>query len=589
MPINDATNNFNVIVPNNVDLNFDTSGEVAGISFGSNGSMNFANGQSFVVDGVAVLNSNVFADGVGSVFSALGSVGDLPNNARVRSLGGASVSVGALDYNSTGNVVAIEADGENSTVNMSNLGSITNTADTFSNNIFARFVATNGGLVNLSGLQSIDGGFRDGNFGGTTRNLFEISNGGMMDLTSLQTVSQLNQFDIDIDSFQFPSLEQFGSTIWNLGGNTNLDTPSLTNVSGTAGPIRSQVNFQEDSRWTAAALVALEDMFLNTESGGAIELPELTVFENSTVFLNSDVDFMTGVLSSIDDSEIHVIDDVAFEIPVQEYARTRNGSITALKSDGESSSISLPNLSAISSSSTNGFTSFVALNGGFLDLSSVMNIDGGSQAGRNRFELSTQGFIDFSNLERIEEQNQFDINIPAYSLPSLLQLGGTNLNLSTGVVFSTPILETVSGSTSSVAIPIFSTWEAPLLTSLNDINVSLEVGGTLDAPNVSSFQNSSVSLQPGIEFIVANLTSIDNSRFSVAGGEVLRLHAVSFNRDRIFNNDAFRANGPNSAIIAEDLTSITNTTPLPTGFIVSITNFIAENGGLIDFANLNFV
>ena len=223
-----------------------------------------------------------------------------------------------------------------------------------------------------------------------------------------------------------------------------------------------------------------------------------------------------------------------------------------------------------------------------IDFSNVQSLDGGtigSGSHINQFMIRSNGNIDFQNLSSITQRNQFDIDIPFYELPSLETADGLTVDLAVGTTFDTGNLLTVSGGqSSSFNIPIFSVWNAPNLETLDDTNLTIGVGGALNASNLQRFRNSSITLQPGVGFNVGSLIDVDNSRFKVEGGSVLGINATSYGYNRNTTSTLFHADGVGSQIIADSLTTISHTAG---NFGANYSaNYIAENGGMIDFSNV---
>ena len=338
-----------------------------------------------------------------------------------------------------------------------------------------------------------------------------------------------------------------------------------------------------------------------------LEISEGTTFNvDSIAVLNSNISATgsgtsfsaVGVGVNVGDIELEATAAASIQLGMTSFDRTLAGENTAFLADGTGSEIVASAMNSISNNagaifSATTSTNFIATNGGLLDLSNVVNVDGGSiqQFGntQNHFQISSGGMIDFMNLNSIGGRNLFTIDTPLYTLPSLINADGLIVNLAIGTSLDTPNLLCVdqrsNGFSNSFTLPIFSNWQAPLLTVLNDTVLDLTVGSTLSAPSLTEFRNSSVTLEPGIAFNFNSLLEIDDSQIAVVGGQQLTISDVEFNRTLAGENTAFLADGTGSEIVASAMNSISNNA----GAIFSATtstNFIATNGGLLDLSNV---
>ena len=567
------------------------------MSFGSNGGINVSGGTHFGVDSVAVFNSNIFVDGAGTSFSALGVGVDVGNNTRFQATNGAVLETSASDFtrSSSGNNTAFLAEGVGSQISFSSMQTIQNTSPLVNSlTLTTSFIARDGGLLDFSMVSSIDGGVVGP--ASITQNSFQMQNGGLIDLTSLTSISQRNLFSIDLPEYEFPSLLNVGGLILSLSNSgTQLDTPSLVTMSGGGG---NSLTITADSVWNAPNLQTLNDTTISLAVGAAINAPNINSFSNSSVTLAPGASFALNDIVNLNNSRLRANSGAAIDLGITEFRRTLRGNNTAFRATGTGSRISALQMEAILNTAApccnlTDVTSFIATEGGVLDFSAVTSIDGGGQDvisfTENSFQINSNGLIDLTSVESISGRNRFSIDIPSLDLPSLETGGGMLTTLGVGTQLNTPILTTISGSGgSSFAMPIFSAWNAPNLQSLNDTALSLSVGATLNAPNIANFSNSSVSLEPGINFSLENALNINNSRIQANAGSVIELAVSEFRRTFRGNTTAFRASGAGSRISAPQMQAIINSAT-PCCNTSETTNFIATDGGELDFPCLTSI
>jgi hypothetical protein len=572
VPINSGSSSFNVLVPDGTNINFNVSGSISGISFGTGGSINVSTGVNFNVNSVASLGSSIFANGANTSFTANGVGVALGNNVRTVANDGAVISTSATSYNrtTTGNLVVFHANGLNSQIQAMNMTSISNSASAggSSGGGATTYLAENGGLIDLSNLSTISGGYRDNVWANETSNVFTMRTGGNINLDNLQTITGINFFNFEVPQFSFPSLTSVQGSTFTIPNGSVLNSPSLLEMS---------------------------DSTINFVSGGSLNAPNLSKFTNSSVTLQTGVDFNTATLTEVNNSRFTILAGTSLTLGNSGFTRTLSGTTTAFRASGNGAVVHAPLMSAIANtaptggSSGGGTTTFIAENGGLLDFSAVTHIDGGrtdsvwGNTTRNVFTMTNSGVINFNSLQSVTEWNTFNIHIPTYSLPSLTSGSGVQFNLAVGTTFETPQLQILGGDLpSSATLPVFSSWQAGQLTSLNDTTLTINVGGALIAPNLITFRNSSVTIQPGAVFNSGTLTDIDNSRIAVQGGSVLSIGASTYTRSLNGNSTALMASGVGSLIDANSITTIGNTSS-------GITTFATDSGGVIRLMNLNSI
>lgn len=595
VPINGATN-YNVVVPTGRNIIFDAPGSISGISYGSGGSITVASGVAFNVNSVASLNSNIIAEGAGTSFTANGVGVVLGNNVRSVAKNGGVITTSATEYTRTSgnNLTAFEASGFGSKINATSLGTISvqsGAAGGAGQLWYTTYLAEGGGVLDLSNVQSIIGGVANGFNDSFSYNRFQILSGGMIDLSSLESITRFNRFEIDIESYSLPSLSSIGGTQFLIGEGSTFATNALQTISGNGGYVR----LAQNSAWNASQLKALNDSALDFQAGSVANLQSLSTFQNSSITLKNNFAFNTGNITNFNNSRIAVENGAVLDLHATQFTRNLAGSNVALSATGAGSRISALNVTDINNfaGASGGagalwFTTFAAHNGGLLDLSNVRQITGGVTNGfgdsfsYNRFQISTGGAIDLSSLEAITRFNRFEIGSSAYALPSLQTIQSSEFLLSIGTTLHTPLLKEISGARSYISMPVFSTWNAQSLASIDDTQVDLAAGATLEAPNLTIFRNSNVTVSSGAGFNSGTLLDTTNSRIALTGGAQLTLGITEYTNSRNANDIAFRADGFRSRITAPNMTEITKLSG-------GVTTFLAENSGHLDFSSVDLI
>ena len=349
VPINEGGMTYNVIVPDGQNIIFDAAGSISGLSYGSGGSITVQNGVEFAVNSVATLNSSIFADGSGTGFEANGIGVVFANSVRTSATNGAVVSVSATSYNYDRNTTStvFHADGVGSQIIADSLTTISHTAGNFGANYSANYIAENGGMIDFSNVQSLDGGTIGS---GSHINQFMIRSNGNIDFQNLSSITQRNQFDIDIPFYELPSLETADGLTVDLAVGTTFDTGNLLTVSGGQS---SNFIIPESSVWNAPNLETLDDTNLTIGVGGALNASNLQRFRNSSITLQPGVGFNVGSLIDVDNSRFKVEGGSVLGIDATSYGYNRNTTSTLFHADGVGSQIIADSLTTISHTAGN--------------------------------------------------------------------------------------------------------------------------------------------------------------------------------------------------------------------------------------------
>ncbi|HSV14879.1 MAG TPA: hypothetical protein VLI90_11505, partial [Tepidisphaeraceae bacterium] len=315
------------------------------------------------------------------------------DNSRLSITGGASFNVAATSYTYTRNAseTAWSADGAGSVISAPSMTSMVST-QSFIGDVRPVYSATNGGVINLSGLQTFNGGAGPLNqvavgssFSFST---FFIDSSSNIKLDSLKTLSGWNSFTIQRSSYSFPSLQTMSATTFTLNVGTTVNAPALTTVAGGSSsiPIPSFASFN------ASSLKTLNDTTLSLSVGGAFTAPQLSTIQNTNITFPSGADFTYGTIKNFDDSTVSISGGAVFNLAVPSYTFDRDSTVTAWHTDGPGTRINSPSTSSIVD--TVGFPAYRAINSSMIDLSGLR-----FALGANTFQANSGGSILFGSLK----------------------------------------------------------------------------------------------------------------------------------------------------------------------------------------------
>jgi hypothetical protein len=285
VPINNGGNTYNVIVPANKIVTFDlgTSINVSGLSLQSTGRINVNNGGSVNVIGFTLVAGYISSVGVGSQFNAVSPLAGFSPTPQLSATSGGSISIAAPVYQLTGGALddinLLIADGANSSLN---LGGVTLFNDSTETGIFGgsgKLVrASNGGLIDLSGVQEIRSGF--GYYNNSL--YFQIQSGGNIRLDSLQTIGTngnnngATRFSIDVPSYSLPSLTVTNQAEFSVSSNCTLNLPSLTNFQN------SWLNLNQPNSSVVAPLMSnISGSTITLDGNSTLTAPSFSFIQNA--------------------------------------------------------------------------------------------------------------------------------------------------------------------------------------------------------------------------------------------------------------------------------------------------------------------
>lgn len=666
VPLNDV-DTFNVVIPAGYTIHFDVDsspldpGQVTDFDLAAGTTFIVDPGHAFVVLDDASIggivqtdNSTFLAESAGAVFTG--------NKSQLSTLGAGQLAIAGTTYASTGlntngwTYTLFNVDGAGSLLDLASLQSLNaGFDDGWAGGTYQQILATNSGVLDLSGLQTITGPKR-----GEDRLSIIINTGATVNLSGLQTISSAGsgttRFDLDVPTFMLPVLDQAAYVQFELFTDSTWDFPLLTTLDGATlklwpGATLNMPALLEGNGGTyvvpqtgrsrsittinAENLTALNGVTFTLGDAGVFNAPALTSFTYCAVDLAAGSTFTTGVLETINNSQLRVSGGVTFgtaygDVSASTYSSTGlnadGWTYTLFKSSGAGSVLDLSSLQSINAGFNDGWSGgthqqIVAEGGGLVDLSGVDTITGPNRTeDQLRIIVNAGSDVDLSALHQINSASTgstvFTIDEPNYALPtlesanratfnvvpggtfdllSLITLDNTTFNMGTASTLNIPSVLSHSGGT--IAVPDSGVINAASLASLNNAAIDLGSGGTFNAPSLTSLTGCSVEFTPERTFITGILDNIDNSQFTVSGGETFGTAygdvAATTYTSTALNTDGwiytlFKATGAGSVL---DLSSLGN---IYAGFDdgwsgTTHQQIVAESGGHVDLSGVDTI
>jgi hypothetical protein len=417
---------------------------------------------------ITAQNSNINLSGSGVLQT--GPLSEI-DNSNIQISGGAVFnSVSATSYTTTNyNGNTLSADGAGSVLDLHTVQTIG-----FSPHISDVISATNGAVVNLSGLTSVEP------LGGGTL-YFQVGEGGTINLNSLQTTG-----------------------VNNVGGSGTTDFQSAA-PSGAGS-------------FSLPSLVTAEFAEFDVGTGMTITAPRLANLQNSTINLSGSGVLQTGPLSEIDNSNIQISGGAVFNSVSATSYTTTNYNGNTLSADGAGSVLDLHTVQTIA------FSPHVsdvvsATNGAVVNLSGLTSVEplGG---GTLYFQVGEGGTINLNSLQTIGVNNvggsgtaDFQSAAPSgagsFSLPSLVTAEFAEFDVGTGMTITAPHLASLQNSTINLSgSGVFTTG---LLSEIDNSNMQISGGAVFNSVSATSYTTTNYN---------GNTLSADGA------GSVLDLHTV---------------------------------------------------------------
>ncbi|QEG36829.1 beta strand repeat-containing protein [Bythopirellula goksoeyrii] len=415
------------------------------------------------------------------------------------------------------------ADGVGSNLDLSSLTSLNFDQD-FGGSPIYTIAARNSGIVDLSEVTNIVGAR-----GGDSLRL-EATSGGDLRLDKLQSISGNRNVRITSDgtAMNLPMLQSIeGGVLFELAGGQSLSLPQLASIDGAGSSIST---------------------LLQSSPGGEINAPNLTIFQNATLAIDTGEIVTTGSLASIDGSRFHITSGQSFSnVTASSYNSASNfGGSDFFLANGVGSELDLSSLTSLNFDQDFGGSpiyTIAARNSGVVDLSEVTDIVGARGGDSLRLEASGGGELRLGKLQTISGNRNVRITSDGtvISLPKLESVNGSVLfELAENQTLNLPELQFFDGAGSSSSAVL----EAP-------------DGGTIHAPKLTTIRRSQINLAPTQTLNLGTLTDINGSRIRVTGGQSFSAAASSYDSSNYFGGgDVFVAEGPGSTLTLSSLASI---------------------------------
>ncbi len=540
VPINATIDRYNVIVPDNHGVTFDLPGtsEINGLSLGAGGAMNFVTGESLEVRGTAVVGGTINASGPAAAFLAPSQFSAFTGSRpKAFASGGATIHVAAPSYyynwGITSNHTILSAAGADSLLNLSSLNSMSVpfNVDQWTTYVYT-IAATDSGVIDMSSAISVTGALSWSN----DWLRFLVASGGDINLDSLTLTEGRTWFDIDVPSYSLPSLQSASTTHIDATDSLAVDLPAL-------GAFNSGTFTVPNGATVDAPLMgAFTWSSMNIADGGIVNAPQLGNVSGSYLELNPSRVLNVPPFSNIDHARILLSQGATLDTVAPSYLYNAGiiANQTILAADGVNTLLDLSSLTAVSAPfNIDQWTTFVyaiiASDSGIIDMSNVTSLTGASSSGNDWLVLAiaSDGDIDLSSLAYLDGRAGFDIDIADYALPSLQEAAQTvGFDLNEGTMLHLPSLERILGWGNSIIVPVFATFEAPIVTQMAGTTIDLSVGGTLDVPSLTTFTSGTLMLtqieQGGPYLTCPPFSNIDNSRLILDDGSVFTVAATSY-------------------------------------------------------------
>ena len=370
----------------------------------------------------------------------------------------------------------LSADGGSTVLDLSAITTLTSSAN-YSAAQVRTISATGGGVVNLSGVNTINGATGDDTLQITQ------NGGGQITLTNLTTTTGNVRFTTDID-LEVTTLQNAGALFFTMQSGSQLDLPALISQSGGA---------------------------YDMPAGATANLPVLATMTGTTVTIGDNVTvFNAPVLGNINDSFVNLSGDANLGLPlVTSYTGNGFANGTFFSADGGSTVLDLSAITTLTSSanySAAQVRTISATGGGVVNLSGVNTINGATgddtlqvtQNGGGQVTLTslttTTGNVRFTTDTNLEVTTLKNAGALFFSmqpgsqldLPVLVSQGGGTYDLPAGATFNLPVLATMTGTTLRISDNTAS-FNAPNLSNIDNGFVDVSGGATLALPGVTGY------------------------------------------------------------------------------------------------------
>ncbi len=427
VPVNNGTNLFSAVIGDGSTVQLDISTpSIINLQDFTLGNSTFIVGlnRTFRVLDDAIINGWVRVDGA-STFQATGTSCVLNPYSRFSATNGGRITLGATSWNT---YVYAYSDLSQSLATASGVGSQFNAASVatlvFGGSSYGRdffdLTATQGGSINLSGLQSIANANGEDDYVS-----INVNTGGSMNLASLNAINMTGGNDSTTVEF-------------NLGTGISQSLPALVNA---------------------------DRLRINLEAGSSFSAPNLTRLTKSAIAVSAGRTVTTGMLSNIDNTRISVADGLSFGsiAPGTAVASAYywGGDYDLYSATGAGSTLNLSGISSLAIGTNTGqnTVTIAARNGGVINLSGLTTVGAiGGQDETINFEITGAGSsINLNSLATItgigntNDRTRFTIGAGrSLNLPALTSASRVDFNLAAGATLTAPNLTTLTQTTLNI-------------------------------------------------------------------------------------------------------------------------------------------
>ena len=287
--------------------------------------------------------------------------------------GGARLVVAVPNYVGTGfsSGTFFSADGTNTLLDLSSISTVNSGTDYYPAHV-RTIAATNSGVVNLAGMQTLNGGTGD--------DVVEVKMvaGGVVMLNELATTTGNVRFNTDID-LTVPKLKNAATLLFTMQPGSTLNLPELIAQTGGA---------------------------YDLPAGATVNLPKLATATGTTFSISDPAATLNApLLANVNNSFLNISGGAQLALPgVTNYVGTGFASGTFMSAAGPGTLLDLSGLEAI-----DGYSDYYpahvrtisASDGGKIDLSGVTSLRGGAGDDKLRISVSSSGVIDLSSLQSV--------------------------------------------------------------------------------------------------------------------------------------------------------------------------------------------
>jgi hypothetical protein len=598
VPIDDATDQFNVVIPASVSVELDIATPntiaVQDFTIGAGARLIVRPGRAYSVLDDAQIAGIIDADGASSFTASGPGVAITGTAARFEATGNALITVNGATHNiqNQGNNATIyNADGADTILNLSGITAYNWLGD-FGGAQTHRISASNVAEINLSGLRTISM-----NVEAQDRLIISQTAGGSIDLTNLNTISGAGEvrFATDAASFTLPGLINASNISFEMNAGSSLELPALLTQDG--GRYDVPANGYVD----LISITSLRNAAITIGVDGQFFAGNLADFNGSSLTLGAGQFIGIGSpLASIDDARFFLSGGATFSVADDAYTTDfqYGGSQNQFTADGAGTDLDLSSLTSYTiNNSFGGIQSQIisATNGGLIDLSGLTTITANVES-QDRLEIrsSSGGVVDLSNLQSVlgDGEVRFVSDAASYTLPALANANNVSYSLQPGSTLNLPALTAQTGG--QLVVPAGGTFNLPALTTLTNAFVGL-TSGTFNAPVLANIDNTQIEVSAGGSFTTVDDVYNTNLQF---GGTKVQLSADGTGSAlNLASITAYNANASFGGIQAQQIRA-TNNGHIDLSGLTSIAvnaeaqdrlEFFAASGGSIDLTALQSI